>query len=73
MSKVPSEPRCNRNVGMSLAGILGDWETKDIMSGKQSPTDEERRINRRSFIVGMFICLVVIIIYTILYYHGLIQ
>jgi hypothetical protein len=43
------------------------------MGEKTSPPDEERRINRRSFIVGMFIGLAFIILFTILYYHGLIQ
>lgn len=43
------------------------------MGEKTSPLDEERRVNRRSFIVGMLIGLAFIILFTILYYQGLIQ
>ncbi|MFL5661248.1 MAG: hypothetical protein ACJ8BW_07835 [Ktedonobacteraceae bacterium] len=45
---------------------------KEIGMSKQTPTTEEQRhINRRSFIIGIFIVLAIIILYTILYYAGL--
>jgi len=43
------------------------------MSEKHAPLTEERRTNRRSFIIGIFIGLAFIILFTILYYNGLIQ
>jgi hypothetical protein len=43
------------------------------MSEKISPTDEEKRINRNSFIIGIFIGLAFIVLFTILYYAGLFQ
>jgi len=43
------------------------------MREKHAPMDEEKRTNRRSFIIGIFIGLAFIIFFTILYYHGLIQ
>jgi hypothetical protein len=41
------------------------------MSEKIPPTDEEKRINRNSFIIGVFIGLAFIILFTVLYYTGL--
>jgi len=41
------------------------------MSEKTPPTDEEKRINRNSFIIGIFIGLAFIVLFTILYYAGL--
>jgi hypothetical protein len=41
------------------------------MTGKIPPTDEERRVNRNSFIIGIFIGLAFIVLFTILYYAGL--
>jgi hypothetical protein len=41
------------------------------MSEHTSTTDEERKINRKSFIIGIFIGLAFIILFTILYYAGL--
>jgi len=43
------------------------------MSEKIPPTDEEKRINRNSFIIGVFIGLAFIILFTVLYYAGLIK
>lgn len=45
---------------------------KEIDMSEQTPTtDEERKINRRSFVIGIFIGLAFIILFTILYYAGL--
>jgi hypothetical protein len=45
---------------------------KEIGMSEQTPTtDEERKINRRSFVIGIFIVLAIFILYTILYYAGL--
>jgi len=45
---------------------------KEIGMSEQTPTTEEqRKINRRSFIIGIFIVLAIFILYTILYYAGL--
>jgi hypothetical protein len=45
---------------------------KEIGMSEQTPTtDEERKINRRSFVIGIFIGLAFIILFTILYYAGL--
>ena len=41
------------------------------MSEKIPPTDEEKRINRNSFIIGVFIGLAFIILFTVRYYAGL--
>lgn len=44
---------------------------KEIDMSEQTPTtDEERKINRRSFVIGIFIALAFIILFTILYYAG---
>jgi hypothetical protein len=43
------------------------------MSEKPNPTEEERNINRRSFIIGIFIGLAIIILFTVLYFMGLIK
>jgi hypothetical protein len=43
------------------------------MSEKHTPTEEEKKINRRSFIIGIFIGLAFIILFTILYFAGLIK
>lgn len=43
------------------------------MSEKRPPTEEEQKINRRSFIIGMFIALAFIILFTVLYYLGLLK
>ena len=43
------------------------------MSEKKEPTEEERRINRNSFIIGIFIGLAFIILFTILFYTGLLK
>ncbi len=43
------------------------------MSEKTPPTDEERRINRRSFIIGIFIGLAFIVLFTIMYYTGILK
>jgi len=43
------------------------------MSHETQSKDEERRLNRRSFIIGIFIALAVMILFVILYYAGLIQ
>lgn len=43
------------------------------MSKQKQTTDEERRINIRSFVVGIFIALAVIILYTVLYLNGVIR
>jgi hypothetical protein len=43
------------------------------MSNKPAPTDEEQKINRRSFIIGICIGLAFIILFTILYFAGLIK
>jgi hypothetical protein len=43
------------------------------MSEKHTPTEEEKKINRRSFIVGIFIGLAFIILFVILYFAGLIK
>jgi hypothetical protein len=42
------------------------------MSEKPTPT-EEQKINRRSFIIGIFIGLAFIILFTVLYFMGLIK
>lgn len=45
---------------------------KEIGMSEHTPTTEEqRKINRRSFIIGIFIVLAIFILYTILYYAGL--
>lgn len=41
------------------------------MSEKKPLTDEERRINWRSFIIGIFIGIAIIVLFTILYFVGL--
>jgi len=46
-------------------------EKETDMSEKTPSTDEERKINRRSFIIGIFIGLAFIILFTILYYARL--
>jgi hypothetical protein len=46
-------------------------EKETDMSEKTPSTDEERYINRRSFIIGIFIGLAFIILFTILYYARL--
>jgi hypothetical protein len=43
------------------------------MSEKRTPTEEEQKINRRSFITGIFIALAFIVLFTVLYYMGLIK
>jgi len=43
------------------------------MSEKNTPTEEERKTNRRSFIIGIFIGLALIILFTALYLMGLIK
>jgi hypothetical protein len=43
------------------------------MSGKKEPTEEEKRINRKSFIIGIFIGLAFIVLFTILFYAGLLK
>ena len=43
------------------------------MSNNKQTTDEERYINRRSFIIGMIIALALIVLYTVLYFAGLIK
>lgn len=43
------------------------------MSKQKQATDEERRTNIRSFVVGIFIALAVIILYTVLYLNGVIR
>jgi hypothetical protein len=43
------------------------------MSEKRTPTEEEQKINRRSFIIGIFIALAFIVLFTVLYYMGLIK
>ena len=48
-------------------------EKETGMSEQIPPTDEERNINRRSFIIGIFIGLAFIILFTILYYAGLLR
>jgi hypothetical protein len=40
------------------------------MSEKNAPTEEERKINRRSFIIGIFIGLAFIILFTVFYFMG---
>jgi hypothetical protein len=41
------------------------------MSEKTPPNNEEKRINRNSFIIGIFIGLAFIILFTVLYFAGL--
>jgi hypothetical protein len=41
------------------------------MSEKTPPNDEEKRINRNSFIIGIFIGLAICILFTVLYFAGL--
>jgi hypothetical protein len=43
------------------------------MSEKHTPTEEEKKITRRSFIIGICIGLAFIILFTILYFAGLIK
>jgi len=43
------------------------------MSEKHTPTEEEKKINRRSFIIGMCIGLAFIVLFIILYFAGLIK
>ncbi len=43
------------------------------MSEKRTPTEEEQKINRRSFIIGIFIGLSFIVLFTVLYFMGLIK
>jgi hypothetical protein len=43
------------------------------MSEKRTPTEEEQKINRRSFIIGIFIGLAFIVLFTVLYFMGLIK
>lgn len=43
------------------------------MSEKPTPTEEEQKINRRSFVIGIFIGLAFIILFTALYFMGLIK
>lgn len=43
------------------------------MSDKYTPTEEERKINRRSFIIGIGIGMAFIILFTVLYFAGLIK
>lgn len=45
-------------------------EKETGMSEQTPTTDEERKINRRSFVIGIFIGLAFIILFTILYYAG---
>jgi len=41
------------------------------MSEKIPPNDEQKRINRNSFIIGIFIGLAIFILFTGLYFAGL--
>jgi hypothetical protein len=43
------------------------------MSEKSSQSDEEKRINHRSFYIGMCIATAIIVLYIILYYAGLMR
>ncbi len=43
------------------------------MSEKKEPTEEEKRMNRNSFIIGIFIGLAFIVLFTILFYAGLLK
>ena len=43
------------------------------MSEKIPPTDEEKRINRNSFYIGICIGMAFIVLFTILYYLGLLK
>ena len=43
------------------------------MSKMKQTTDEEKRINLRSFIIGMIIALALIVLYTVFYFAGLIK
>lgn len=43
------------------------------MSEKKEPTEEERRINRNSFIIGIFIAMAFIALFTVLFYMGLLH
>jgi len=43
------------------------------MSEKHSRTEEEKRIDRRSLVIGMCIGAFIIAIYVVLYYMGLIH
>lgn len=43
------------------------------MSEKHILTEEERKINRRSFIIGIGIAMAFIALFTILYFAGLIK
>jgi hypothetical protein len=43
------------------------------MSEKRTPTEEEQKINRRSFIIGIGIGAAFIILFTVLYFMGLIR
>jgi hypothetical protein len=43
------------------------------MSEKKEPTEEEKRTNRNSFIIGIFIGLAFIVLFTILFYAGLLK
>jgi len=43
------------------------------MSEKTPPTDEEKHINRKSFYIGICIGLAFIVLFTILYYAGLLK
>lgn len=46
---------------------------EQIMSTKKEPTEEEKRINRNSFIIGIFIAMAFIALFTILFYAGLLH
>ena len=43
------------------------------MSNDKLTPEEEKRINQRSFVVGMFIALAFIVLLTILYFAGLVK
>ena len=48
---------------------------KVIMMSEEKPprTEEQKRIDRRSFIIGICIAIAIIVLYTVLYYQGLIK
>jgi hypothetical protein len=43
------------------------------MSDRKQTTEEERRTNIRSFIIGIFIALAIMVLYVVLYFAGLIR
>jgi hypothetical protein len=55
---------------------IHDLEQEEaIMMSEEKPpkTEEQKKIDRRSFYIGIGIAIAIIVLYTVLYYQGLIK